>query len=260
MESTEEVTAQDLSVRRGFSEWELRVQLAGVYRIFEHFGWCELIYGHISMRVPGPEHHFLINPYGLRYDEITASSLVKVNLDGNLVEASDFSFNPAGFAIHSAIHEHCDDAHCIMHTHTRSGMAVAALECGLMPISMNATTFHQRISYHDYEGSQLFPEERRKLADDLGSANAMVLRNHGLLTVGRTIPEAFLHAYRLESACQVQLDALACRKNLITLSEAVVRRSAEQMEDFGQHASDLGQLEFEALMRLMDQKDPSFRQ
>ena len=136
-------------------EWDLRVQLAACYRIVDYFGWCELIYGHISLRVPGPEHHFLINPYGLRYDEMTASSLVKIDLDGNLVEPSQYPFNPAGFVIHSAIHQHRENAHCVIHTHTRAGMAVAALECGLLNISMNATSFYNNIGYHDYEGSQL---------------------------------------------------------------------------------------------------------
>lgn len=239
-------------------EWELRVQLAAAYRIFDHLGWCELIYGHISMRVPGPEHHFLINPYGLRYDEMRASELVKVDLDSNLVEPSEHGFNPAGFAIHSAIHANREDAHCVMHTHTRAGMAVAALQCGLLPISMNATSFYNQIAYHDYEGSQLYLEERMKLAQDLGSSNAMILRNHGLLTVGRSIPEAFLHLYRLERACQVQLDAMACGQPLVLPPEPVIERSAAQMQDFAGHSSEIGQLEFDALVRLMEKKDPSF--
>ena len=250
-------TAQELNP----DEWELRVQLAAAYRIFDHLGWCELIYGHISMRLPGPQHHFLINPYGLRYDEVTASSLVKIDLDGNLVEPADYPVNPAGFVIHSAIHEHREDAHCVMHTHTRAGMAVAALECGLLPISMNAMSFHGHIAYHDYEGSTLLLEEREKLARDLGAADAFILRNHGLLTVGRTIAAAFLYLYRLERACQVQLDATACGEELVLPPAAAIERSAKQMREFARcAASDIGQLEFDALVRLMDQKDPSFRQ
>ena len=239
-------------------ERDLRVQLAAAYRIFDHLGWCELIYGHISMRVPGPEHHFLINPYGLRYDEITASSLVKIDLDGNLVEPSEYSFNPAGFVIHSAIHEHREDAHCVMHTHTRAGMAVAALECGLLPVSMNGMSFHGNLAYHDFEGSTLLLEEREKLAGDLGSADALILRNHGLLSVGRTIAEAFLYLYRLESACRVQLDAMACGRLQYPPQEAV-ERSARQMREFARCAADTGQLEFDALVRLVEEKDPSFR-
>ena len=240
------------------AEPDLRVQLAAAYRIFDHLGWCELIYGHISMRVPGPEHHFLINPYGLRYDEITASSLVKIDLDGNLVEPSGYSFNPAGFVIHSAIHEHRGDAHCVMHTHTRAGMAIAALECGLLPVSMNGMSFHGNLAYHDYEGSTLLLEEREKLAADLGSADALILRNHGLLSVGRTIAEAFLYLYRLESACRVQLDAMACGRLQYPPQEAV-ERSARQMREFARCAADTGQLEFDALVRLVEAKDPSFR-
>jgi ribulose-5-phosphate 4-epimerase/fuculose-1-phosphate aldolase len=240
------------------AERDLRVQLAAAYRIFDHLGWCELIYGHISMRVPGPEHHFLINPYGLRYDEITASGLVKIDLDGNLVEPSEYSFNPAGFVIHSAIHEHREDAHCVMHTHTRAGMAVAALECGLLPVSMNGMSFHGNLAYHDFEGSMLLLEEREKLAGDLGSADALILRNHGLLSVGRTIAEAFLYLYRLESACRVQLDAMACGRLQYPPQEAV-ERSARQMREFARCAADTGQLEFDALVRLVGDKDPSFR-
>ena len=241
------------------TEKELRVQLAAAYRIFDYLGWCELIYAHISMRVPGPDHHFLINPYGLRYDEMTASSLVKIDLDGNLVEPSKFPFNPAGFVIHSAIHAHREDAQCVVHTHTRAGMAVAALQCGLLPISMNATSFHNGLSYHDYEGSTLHLEERQKLASSLGSNNAIILRNHGLLTVGRTIPEAFLYMYRLERACQVQLDAMACGTELTMPPQDVIERSAIQMQEFDRHVDNVGELEFNALMRLMDKKDPSFR-
>ena len=248
------------AVVREKTEEELRVQLAAAYRIFDYLGWCELIYAHISMRVPGPEHHFLINPYGLRYDEVTASSLVKIDLDGNIVEPTDFPFNPAGFVIHSAIHAHREDAHCVMHTHTRAGMAVAALECGLLPISMNATSFHNDLAYHDYEGSTLYLKERKRLASELGSKHAMILRNHGLLTVGRSVPEAFLYLYRLERACQVQLDSMACGTELTIPSEDVIERSASQMREFERHVDDVGELEFNALTRLLDKQDPSYRE
>jgi ribulose-5-phosphate 4-epimerase/fuculose-1-phosphate aldolase len=261
MSSTLSAPATSASQNFDLEEKELRVQLAAAYRIFDHMGWCELIWGHISLRVPGPDHHFLINPYGLRYDEITASSLVKIDLDGNLVEPSDYPINPAGFVIHSAIHEHRDNAHCIMHTHTRAGMAVAALECGLLPISMNGMSFQGHIAYYDFEGSTLYLEEREKLARDLGAANALILRNHGLLSVGQSIPEAFLYLYRLESACRVQLDAMACGSELVTPPAAAIERSVQQMREFAQCAADdVGQLEFEALVRLMDKKDPSFRE
>ena len=253
-------TAVERAAKHGYSqaEWELRVQLAAAYRIFDHLGWCELIYGHISMRVPGPEPHFLINPYGLRFDEVTASSLIKIDLDGEPVESSDYSVNRAAFMIHSAFHQERKDTYCVMHTHTRAGMAVAALECGLLPISMNATSFYRQIAYHDFEGSQLYLEERQKLAQDLGSCSAMILRNHGLLSVGRSIAQAFLHLFRLESACQVQLDAMACGQPLVTPPEPVLQRSAEKLKEFADDALDGGQLEFDALVRLMDRKDPSF--
>jgi ribulose-5-phosphate 4-epimerase/fuculose-1-phosphate aldolase len=254
------ITTEAAATSRDPDERALRQQLAAAYRIFDHLGWCELVYGHISLRVPGPEHHFLINPYGLRYDEVTASSLVKIDLDGNLVEPSNYTFNPAGFVIHSAIHKHREDAYCVMHTHTRAGMAVAALECGLLPISMNAMSFHGKVAYHDFEGSTLYLEEREKLARGLGSADAFILRNHGLLTVGQTIAEAFLYLYRLERACQVQLDAMACGSALVYPPESALERSVTQMREFAQCAADLGQLEFDALVRLMDQKDPSFRE
>ena len=256
MTSTLLETSADGTAQLG--EWERRVQLAAAYRIFDYLGWCHLIYGHISMRLPPPSHNFLINPYGLRYDEITASNLVEIDSEGNLVEPGENTFNPAGFVIHSAIHEHRDDAHCIMHTHTRAGMAVSALECGLQPVSMNAMSFHGHLAYHDFEGSMLLLEEREKLARDLGSANALILRNHGLLSVGRTIPEAFLYLFRLEQACQVQLDAMACGQLQYPPPEAV-ERSARQMHEFAQCAADFGQLEFDALVRLIDSKDPSFR-
>lgn len=239
-------------------EKQLRIQLAAAYRIFDHLGWCELIYGHISMRVPGPEHHFLINPYGLRYDEITASSLVKIDLDGNLVEPNEYNFNPAGFVIHSAIHQYRENAHCVMHTHTTAGMAIAALECGLLPLSMNAMSFHGHLAYHEFEGSTLLLEERQKLAEDVGEAHAVILRNHGLLSVGLTIPEAFLHLYRLESAARVQLAAMACGPLQFPKKEAI-ERSALQMQEFARCTADTGQLEFDALVRQIEARDCSFR-
>ena len=240
-------------------EWRLRIQTAAAYRIIDHMGWTELIWGHTTTRVPGPEHHFLINPYGLRYDEITASSLVKIDLDGNIVEPSEYPVNPAGFVIHSAIHQHREDAHCVMHTHTRAGMAVAALECGLLPISMNAMSFHGRIAYHDFEGASLLLEEREQLARDVGDASGIILRNHGLLAVGRTVSEAFLHLYRLESACRVQLDAMACGTELVHPPAAAVERSVVQMEAFAQcEADSVGELEFSAYMRMLDGQDPSY--
>ena len=191
------------------TEAELRIQLAAAYRLVEHFGWNESIYGHLTVRVPGPERHFLINPYGLRYGEVTASNLVKITLDGAIVGETAWSVNVAGYAIHGAIHRGAAEAHCVMHTHSPAGMAVAALECGLLPISLDATLFHGTVGYHAYEGAVVSDAEKARLVHDLGSNRALILRNHGLVTVGRTIAEAFLYLHRLETACRTQVDALA---------------------------------------------------
>src|SRR5258706_3369474 len=181
-------------------EWELRVQLAATYRIIEHLGWAELIWTHTTVRVPGPEHHFLINPYGLRYDEVTASNLVKLDMDGNVVGPSDYGVNPAGFAIHSAVHMGRPDVACVMHTHTVAGMAVAAHDDGLLPIGAYALGLYNRIAYHDWQPA-LDVEERPRLIASLGDKNVMILRNHGLLVCAHSIAQAVVSMYRLERAC-----------------------------------------------------------
>lgn len=240
------------------AEQELRVQLAAAYRMVDYFGWTELIYGHLTARVPGPEHHFLINPYGLNYDEVTASNLVKIDLDGNVIEGQGYGVNYAGFVIHSAIHMAKEGMNrVVMHTHTRAGMAVSALEEGLLPISMTSTQFYHNLAYHEYEGVSLYLDERERLLEALGDAKAMMLRNHGLLTVGRTVPEAFINLYRLERACQVQLDASAAGKVRL-LSDNVATRSREDLE---RSSTELpkGDMEFAALMRKIDKIDPSYR-
>ena len=259
MTSTPSVTATEVTRENVQEEWDLRVQLAAAYRIVDHLGWCELIYGHISLRVPGPEHHFLINPYGLRYDEVTASSLVKIDLDGNLAEPSDYPFNPAGFVIHSAVHEHRENAHCVMHTHTRDGMAICAIDEGLQPISMFSTPFFNRVAYHEYEGPSFDLGERERLQANLGDDRAMILRNHGLLVVGRTIPETFLRLYRLERACQIQVGAAAGTPRHIPGQIAELSgRNIDQYSD-DQTAAGMGSLEFAALMRKLDKIDTSYR-
>ncbi len=233
-------------------EAALRVQLAAAYRIFDYLGWTMLIYGHITARVPGPERHFLINPFGLMYGEITASNLVKIDIDGTIVGAGDYPVNPAGFVIHSAIHAAREDAHCIMHTHTRAGMAVAAMECGLQGNDFAGIALHDRVAYHDFEGVTVRNDERERLAEDLGDKNLMILRNHGLLSCGRTIPAAFLRLYTLETACQVQTTAQAANTPLITPSPDARERHAEALEN-----ANSGALAFDALVRLMDRRDPS---
>ncbi len=242
------------------SEAELRVQLAAAYRLVEHFGWNESIYGHLTVRVPGPERHFLINPYGLRYGEVTASNLVKIALSGEIVGRSEWPVNAAGFAIHGAIHKAAPDAHCVMHTHSPAGMAVAALECGLLPISMDATLFHGTVGYHEYEGAVVSEDEKARLVRDLGQNRALILRNHGLVTVGRTIPEAFLYLHKLETACKTQVDALAMNSALVHVPEDVCEKSLREFDDFSTHVGDIGTLEFQAFMRMLDQEDAGYRE
>jgi ribulose-5-phosphate 4-epimerase/fuculose-1-phosphate aldolase len=190
-------------------EWQLRVDLAACYRLVAMYGWTDLIFTHISARVPGPEHHFLINPYGLMFDEITATSLVKVDRNCNKVIDSPFPVNPAGFVIHSAVHEAREDIQCVMHVHTRAGVAVSAQKCGVLPISQQSTFVLASLAYHDYEGVAFRDDEKPRLQADLGDRNFLMLRNHGLLTVGRTIADAFLSMYIFESACQIQVSAQA---------------------------------------------------
>ena len=242
------------------AEKKLRVELACAYRLVDYFGWCELIYAHLTARVPGPNPYFLINPYGLNYDEVTASNLVKIDINGHVVEHSDHPINEAGFIIHSAIHmlENTSN-HVIMHTHSRAGMAVAALKDGLLPISMGATMFYDDIAYHDYEGPSLYLDERSRLQSSLGNKRALILRNHGLMTVGETVPEAFVRLYRLESACRTQLDASAAGE-VNHLDHATASKSGQDVNRFMESADDYGQLEFDALMRKIDKLDDSYRQ
>ena len=245
------------------AEWDLRVQLAAAYRLVDHFGWTELIYGHLTARVAGPDCHFLINPWGLNFDEITASNLVKIDLDGNPVAAPGAVKQPinyAGFIVHSAVHmAHAAHSHVVMHTHTVAGMAVAALADGLLPVSMFATAFHENVGYHAYEGASLYPDERARFVASLGRAKALILRNHGLLVVGSTVPECFLRLYRLERACQVQI-AAASAGALHVLPAALANKSRADLDAF----QDLlpqgeGTVEFEALMRKLDRRDSSYR-
>src|SRR5476651_1303943 len=192
-------------------EWEVRCDLAAAYRLIAHFGMDDLIYTHLSARLPGKEHRFLLNPYGLMFDEITASSLVTVDPEGHAVEKDEESkINNAGFTIHSAVHMNRDDAQCVMHTHTTAGMAVAAQEQGLLPLNQISMEFYGRVAYHDYEGVALDLSEQQRLVQDLGDKPVLMLRNHGLLTVGETVSQAFLRMYYLEKACDIQIAAQAC--------------------------------------------------
>lgn len=209
-------------------EWQARVDLACTYRLVAHYGWTHGISNHISLRAPGDDDHFLINPHGLQFREITASSLVKVDLDGNITSESEFGINPAGFVIHSAVHAARKDIACALHTHTEAGMAVSALKCGLLPLNMSAIRFHNRIGYHAYEGVTVRVDERQRLAADLGSHNAMILRNHGLLTLGKTPGDAFMLMYHLEKSCRSQLAAMQTGAELEIPSDEVLEKSAAE--------------------------------
>ena len=209
-------------------EWQVRVDLAAAYRLVAEYGWDDLVFTHISARVPGPEHHFLINPYGMMFEEITASSLVKVDLEGKIVMKSDYHINPAGFTIHSAVHAAREDALCVMHLHTDYGIAVSAQEQGLLPISQQSLFVLASLGYHDYEGLALNDEEKPRLVADLGTKQFLILRNHGLLTVGRTVADAFLSMFLLERACRIQILAQAGGGKLIPISKEVLRRVAAQ--------------------------------
>jgi ribulose-5-phosphate 4-epimerase/fuculose-1-phosphate aldolase len=235
------------------SERELRVELAAAYRIFDYLGWTSQIYGHITMRVPGPERHFLINPFGLRYDEVTASNLVKIDLDGNIVEPSEHPVNFAGFIIHGAIHATREDAHCIMHTHTQAGMVMAALRDPIRPLDFSGASLHNRVAYHDFQGVHADYSDREALVEDLGDKNMMVLRNHGLLACGRTVASAYQRLFTLETACRVQTAALALNVPLNDVPPEVAEKHANALD-----AGGTGDLAFAAMVRLMEKRDPSF--
>jgi ribulose-5-phosphate 4-epimerase/fuculose-1-phosphate aldolase len=245
------------AVLKPSAEQQLRIQLAAAYRVADYLGWSELIYTHISVRVPGPEHHFLINPYGLSFDEVTASSLVKVTADGETVGQQAHKANKAGFIIHSAIHMARPDAQCVWHMHTLPGMAVAGQDEGLLPVHMYSHNFWNRVSYHEFEGPSMRLDERARLVESLGSQSALILRNHGLLTVGRSIPEAFIRFWRLNRACEIQIAAQGAYLRLPT--PAVCEASFQMGEEFLTDQADFGVLEFEAILRKIDKKDASYK-
>lgn len=247
-------------------EQELRRQLAACYRLIAHFRMTDLIFNHISMRLPGTDAHFLINPYGLLYEEITASRLVKVDLEGNLVEPADFGINPAGFVIHGAIHAARADAHCVLHTHTRAGCAVAAQKDGLLPVNQMSLEFYNDVAYHDYEGIALDLDEQQRLVADLGNKPVMILRNHGLLTVGKDPAQAFLRMYYLERACEIQLAAQAGgvelafpRPDVCALTWRQFNEPAQPTSDSALTDPDALDLAWAALLRMLDRIDPSYK-
>ena len=238
-------------------EWQLRVDLAACYRLIAAYGWSDLVFTHVSARIPGPEHQFLINPYGLMFDEITASSLVKIDQSCNKLSESAYPVNPAGFTIHSCVHELREDAGCVLHTHTRAGIAVSAQKCGLLPLSQQSTFVLASLAYHDYEGVALNAAEKPRLQANLGKASYLILRNHGLLTVGRTIQDAFLHMYTFENSCRIQIDAQAAGGPLNLIPQAVCDANLGIMKvaTAGQGAA----LAWPALLRKLDKMDESYK-
>jgi ribulose-5-phosphate 4-epimerase/fuculose-1-phosphate aldolase len=240
------------------AEWALRVDLAAAYRLVAYFRWDDLVFTHITARVPGPEHHFLINPYGMLFDEITASSLVKIDMQGRKVGDSPWPINPAGFVIHSAIHAARADLRCVMHTHTLNGVAVSAQKRGVLPLSQQSIFVLQSLAYHDYEGVALRDDEKPRLVNDLGAKSFLMLRNHGLLTVGRSIADAFQAMYLFESTCAIQVRAQAGGGELIPVAQTIIDSAREQAQ---QVANGLGaeQLLWPGLKRRLDRIDSSYR-
>ena len=251
---------QSTTVREQVSveEWQARVDLAAAYRLVALYGLDDLIFTHISARVPGADHHFLLNPYGMMFEEVTASSLVKIDLAGNKVMDSPYFINPAGFTIHSAVHAARADALCVMHLHTDYGIAVSAQKDGLLPISQQSMFALASLAYHDYEGLALDEEEQPRLVADLGDKRYMILRNHGLLTIGRTAAEAFLGMFLLERACKIQILAQSGGGALEKISDKIIDRVGSQLNAVmvGQGAA----LTWPGLVRKLDRLDPSYRE
>lgn len=237
-------------------EWETRVTLAACYRLVSHYGWTDMIYTHISARVPGKEEHFLINPLGWMYDEVCASNLVKIDLDGKNVDGTNTRVNQAGFVIHSAVHSARPDVQCVIHTHTPAGMAVSMMKCGLQPLSQHAQFFYGAVAYHGYEGIALDTDERVRLVKDLGDKPVMILHNHGLLVTGATIPSAFSSLFTLERACAAQVLAMRTGQDLVYPPEEVSKKTRAQASG---PASSLSLAEWPALLRLVERLDPSYK-
>jgi len=239
-------------------EWETRVNLAATYRLVAQFGWSDLIFTHISARVPGGDHHFLINPYGMLFDEVTASSLVKIDLDGNKVMDSPFDINPAGFTIHSAIHAARADAQCVLHVHSVNGIAVSAQRDGVLPLSQQSIFVLASLGYHDYEGVALNEAEKPRLVADLGDRHFLMLRNHGLLTVANNIPDAFLFMYLFETTCMIQVRAQAGGGALTHVPQPIIDGAMAQAAAVTRGAG--GGLAWPGLLRRLDRVDPSYKE
>jgi ribulose-5-phosphate 4-epimerase/fuculose-1-phosphate aldolase len=250
------VDIPSLEGKVGDEEWAVRVDLAAAYRMVAHYGWDDLIFTHLSARVPGPEHQFLLNPYNLMFEEVTASSLIKVDVNGNPVDPTPFITNPAGFTIHSAIHMAREDAQAVMHLHTPAGQAVSAHSEGLLPLTQTAMLVRGDVAFHEYEGVAVDLDERERLVADLGEKNAMILRNHGTLAVGKTVGECFVRLYFLERACQAQIMALSAGENLTNPPQGAPEITAQQGQVGVALAANL--LAWPALKRKAYRLDPGF--
>jgi len=245
------------------AEWQVRVDLAAFYRLVHHYGMSMLVFNHITARVPGPQHHILINEYGLAYDEITPSNLVKIDLDGKVVDEGEHEVNLAGYIIHSCVHRARKDVNCVVHTHSRAGVAVSCLKEGLIPLNQEGMMFYGRVAYHDYEGLAVYEDEQKRLVASLGDKEVMILRNHGLLATGRSVAEAFRRIYYLEIACRLQLDVMATGRPFAPPPPEVCEHTHRQFED-GAAAIGTGKdqqtREWPAMLRLIDRKFPGWRQ
>jgi ribulose-5-phosphate 4-epimerase/fuculose-1-phosphate aldolase len=261
MSDLSQLQVQSMRERVSREEWQTRVDLAACYRLVHHYAMDDLVYNHISARIPGTGE-FLLNPFGLTYEEICASSLIKVNLKGEVLWQPDwpkglnYTFNLAGFVIHGAIHEAKHDLHCVIHTHSLAGMAVASLKKGLLPMTQTAMRF-AKVAYHDYEGVVLENDERARLLENLGDCEVMLLRNHGLLAVGKTVAEAFNNIYRLERACRTQLLAQACDDEVVLPEKVIIEKTARLYQPGARRT--MGLLEWPAMRRLADRLDPSYK-
>ena len=253
------IVAATPSVKQNVSpeEWQTRVDLAACYRLIALHGWSDLVFTHITAKIPGTDDHFLINPYGMLFDEITASSLVKIDLGGNKLDDSPFPVNPAGFVIHSAIHAARPDAKCVLHTHTANGIAVSAQADGLLPISQQSIFILAGLGYHGYEGVALNDDEKPRLVRDLGDKNFFMLRNHGLLTVGESIPDAFLFMYLFETACNIQIRAQSGGGKLISIPQPILDGARAQAKVVTKGLG--GQLAWPGLLRKLDRMDASYK-
>ncbi len=257
--SVAENYSKEISSKMSDAEWKQRVDLAACYRLIAHYGWDDLVDTHISARVPGPDRRFLINPYGLMFDEITATSLVKVDLDGNQLSESEYSINPAGFTIHSAIHEVREDAGCVIHLHTPDGTAVATSLEGLLPLNQTAQLVTHDLAYHDYEGIALDHHERPRLQKDIGKKNHLLLRNHGTLTVGSSVALAFVRMFHLERACTMHVRTRMLGPVAYPVEQAVVEKNAALQSNARRSESRANDLIWPPLLRKLDRLDPSYK-